>query len=112
MSLPLNVESIRATFTANGTISIPPGRSILQIRFRNTTANAVTGGIRIGTTTTGTDVVVAQAVAANAHLVIKDAAVLKNIFSISASTPLFIEAVTAWNSASVKVEIITVRTRE
>lgn len=89
--------------TANTTISIPTGWAIDQIHYANTTANAVTGGIRIGTSGGGTQVVVAQAVAGNAIGTIADANVLLKVFSRAAAQTLFIEAVTAWNSASLEI---------
>lgn len=86
--------------TANATITVPKNQRIESIVIRNTTANAVTGGIRIGTTNGGTDVVAAQAVAGNAFLVVPDAAILKRVFSTTAETVLYVQAVTGWNSAS------------
>lgn len=86
--------------------SIPAGYSIAQINIFNTTANAVTGGIRIGTTAAGTDVVVAQAVGANAILTIADADVLLKFFSTTVAQSLFIEAVTAWNSANLNIYVV------
>jgi hypothetical protein len=96
--------------TANDTLVIPAGYSILGISVVNTTANAVTGGIRIGTTDGGTDVVVALATAANAVIGVPDATILKKLFSTSVDTTLFIQAVVAWNSASVDTNIVIVKT--
>lgn len=93
------------TFTTNGTFSVPAAMAIESITFFNTTANAVTGGIKIGTTNGGIEVVVAQSVGASEIGVIKDAAILKNIFSGGSATTLYIQAVTAWNSASVNLYI-------
>jgi hypothetical protein len=92
--------------TANTTISIPAGWAIDQVHFANTTANAVTGGIKIGTTSGATDVVAAQAVGANALDTIADANVLKKVFSRSVAQTLFIQAVTAWNSASLELSFV------
>lgn len=92
--------------TANTTISIPAGWAISQILFANTTANAVSGGIRIGTTSGAADVVNAQAVGANAIGSIDDANILLKIFSRTAAQTLFIQAVTAWNSASVELSFV------
>lgn len=90
----------KTTFSSNGTFSIPAMYSIESIVIQNTTANAVTGGIKIGTTNGGTEVIVAQAVAGNDLLVVKDATILKNVFSSTVATTLYIQAVTSWNSAS------------
>ena len=93
--------SEKTTFTNDGTYSIPAGYCIDSIVFNNTTANAVTGGIKIGTTNGGTDVIAAQAVAANAFVKVQPAAILISAFSMTASTTLFVQDVSSWNSASV-----------
>lgn len=95
-----------ATLAANGTLSAPPGFCITQIAIENTTANAITGGLRVGTTDGGVDVVVALAVAGSALTFITDAALLKRVFSTSAAQTLYLQAVAAWNSASINVWII------
>lgn len=92
--------------TGNTTVSIPAGYSILQIVVENTTGNAVTGGIRIGTTAGGVDVVTAIAVSANALFVITDTVLLKSIFSLSTDTTLYIETVTLWNSANLNIRFV------
>jgi hypothetical protein len=98
-------------FTANGTIVLPAGVLLRRIYFRNRTANAVTGGIRIGTSAAGTQVVTAQAIAANAVVSINPT--IENYQA--AEQTLYVEAVTAWNSADVDVyvtyEEITTRTQ-
>jgi hypothetical protein len=92
-------------------MTIPAGVLLRRVYFRNRTANAVTGGIRIGTSAAGTQVVTAQAVAANFI-----GSILSSIenYQVAAQT-LFIEAVTAWNSAQVDViveyEEMTTRTQ-
>lgn len=97
--------------TANTTVSIPPAHAIDKVIVHNTTANAVTGGLRIGTSAAGTDVVVALTVGANALVHITDSALLKRVFSMTASQTLFLEAVTAWNSANLNVYIPLIRLR-
>lgn len=86
--------------TAQTTVVIPAAHSILQIAVHNTTGNAVTGGIKIGTTVGGVDVVLALPVAANALFVISDTEILKKIFNMADETTLYIDAVTLFNSAS------------
>lgn len=86
---------------ANTTIICPAGYSLLAVSLFNSTANAVTGGVKIGTTSGAVDVVAAQAVAANACLRILDAALLLKYFSPTVDQTLFIQAVAAWNSAAV-----------
>ena len=98
--------------TANGTVVIPAGALLRRIYFRNrSAANAVTGGIRVGTAAAGAQVVTAQAVAANA--VVSIIPTIEN-YQAAAQT-LYIEAVTAWNGADVDVvvmyEEITTRTQ-
>jgi hypothetical protein len=89
--------------TANTTLVIPAGWMLEAVVIENLTANAVTGGVRVGTTDGGAEVVVAQAVAANALVRIADAALLKGVFSTSADQTLYIQAVTSWNSASLNI---------
>jgi hypothetical protein len=105
------VGSRRVTLTANGQMTIPAGVLLRRIYFRNRTANAVTGGIRIGTSAAGTQVVTAQAVAAN--FIGSILSTIEN-YQVAAHT-LFIEAVTAWNNAQVDViveyEEMTTRTQ-
>lgn len=100
-----------ATLTANGQIVLPAGVMIRRIYFRNRTANAVTGGIRVGTSGGGTQVVTAQAVGANA--IVSTLPTIEN-YQATAQT-LFVEAVTSWNGAQVDVvvqyEEITTRTQ-
>lgn len=88
------------TVVANTTVSIPSGNIIQHLVIHNATANTVTGGIRIGTTDGGVDVVVAVAVGANALFCVLDATLLKRVFSMSGATTLYIQTVTLWNSAS------------
>lgn len=92
--------------TAAFTFPVPAGYYIKDIFVENTTANAVTGGIKVGTTDGGVDVVAALAVGANALTYVLDAALLKRIFSLTAATTLYFDAVTAFNSASLNVTII------
>lgn len=93
------------TLAANGTFTVPSGMTIESIVFENTTANAVTGGVRFGSTNGGSEVVTAQAISANGVGQIMDANILLKFFSSTAQQILYIQAVTAWNSASVKFYI-------
>lgn len=92
--------------TANTTTVIPAGYSILQIVVENTTGNAITGGIRIGTTNGGVDVAIAVAVSPNSLFVIPDSTLLKSIFSLSSDTTLYIQAVTLWNSSNINLRFV------
>jgi hypothetical protein len=100
------LASVRlSAVAADATFNVPAGYAIEAITIRNTTGNAVTGGIKIGTTAGGTDVVAAQAVAANSLVTVADAAILKRYFSATLETTLYFEDVTAWNSASLEVAV-------
>jgi hypothetical protein len=97
--------------TANTTISVPAGWALEAIHIENTTANAVTGGIRIGTTAGGTEFVTAWAVAGNDKLTSPGPTLSGfntnfNFFSRTVAQTLFIEAVTAWNSASLQMSFV------
>jgi hypothetical protein len=95
-----------ATGTTDFTIgSIPAGAYIKEIVYSNAVASAVTGGISIGTTANGTDVVAAQAVGSSALTFTPNASILKQVFSTTASTPLHAAAVTAWNSTNVTITV-------
>jgi hypothetical protein len=93
--------------TSNFTMTVPAGQQIIAIQLRETANNAITGGLKIGTTDGGTDVVTAQAVGALGNLVIADAAILLKVFSISVDTTLYLQAVVAWNNASLNVAMLT-----
>jgi hypothetical protein len=95
-----------AVIAANSAITLPPRAYLIGIVIENTTANAVTGGIKIGTTAGGVDVAAAIAVGANALVTVSDAAILKRAFSASAAQQIFIDAVTLFNSASLNVTIL------
>ena len=94
--------------TANGNNTLPAGAYITAIVIHNTTANAVTGGVNIGTAAAGAQVVSALAVGANALTWVPSASILLPIFN-SSGTPiaqtLFINAASAFNSASLNVTI-------
>ena len=74
---------ILTPITGNATTSIPAGYFIENILIENTTVNAIVGGLKIGTTNGGVDVVAALAVGANALTNIPDATLLKSVFSIN-----------------------------
>ena len=97
-------RSVAFRVGANGAVATVPQNAILRaIYIQNTTANAVTGGINIGTTSGGSDVVLAFAVGANGLLVVDGATLLKKYMSSTQDQLLFISAVTAWNSAVLNI---------
>lgn len=107
---PSPVQVINLTgVTGNTTATIPAGYAIVDVFVQNTTANAITGGIKVGTTSGAIDVVVALAVGANAVTAVAQAALLLKVFSMSATQTLFIQTVTSWNSASVDIQLVLVK---
>jgi len=100
---PKVVYNELTTLTTNTTYSVPAGMSIESIIFENTTANAVTGGIKIGTTSGGTEVILAKAVGSNEITQVTSSELLRSVFSSTVATTLHIQAVTSWNSASVRM---------
>ena len=98
----LNITSVGAA----GLMMFPANAVIERIIVTNTTANAITGGLKLGTTSGGTDVVAALTVGANALTYVTDAATLKRFFSLTAPQPIYLGAVSSWNSAIINVDII------
>jgi hypothetical protein len=86
--------------------SLPAGAYIKMVVIQNNSANAVTGGVSLGTTANGTDIVAAQAVAANALVFVTDATLLKRVFSATAAQPLHLAPVTSSNTANLTVTIV------
>jgi hypothetical protein len=105
LSGPMRRGRFRGVFAANGTIVLPLGFFMERIWFKNRTANAVTGGIRIGTSAAGTQVVTAQAVAASVQAFIAPTISGYSLTQPQVAVTLFVEAVTAWNSANVDVVV-------
>jgi hypothetical protein len=83
--------------------NLPANAYVQQIIIVNATANAVTGGVSIGSTANGTDIVAAAACAANC---VANATIVKAAFSTTAATALHAAAVTAWNSANVTITVV------
>lgn len=105
--IPLpNRIPLRAVTTANSTASLPANGYITDIVVRNNTANAITGGLKFGTSAGATDIVVALTVGASSLTFVTDAAILKRIFSTSVAQIIYIDTVTLWNSASVDIDIL------
>jgi len=86
--------------------SLPAGAYIQQIIYANTTANAITGGITVGTTANGTDVATATTCGANCLAAATDAQLAKRALSATDATPLHFAAATAWNNANVTITLI------
>jgi hypothetical protein len=92
---------------ADGTFVVPAGYRLSSIDIVNTTANAVTGGINIGTTEGGDDILAAAAVGASATI---HPTPLKRLFA--AAQTVYISAETAWNSASLTVIVMLDQTTD
>lgn len=95
-----------SAITANTSIVIAAGYAIVGLYAKNTTANAVTGGIKIGTSSGGTDVVDALGIGANAEFFIVDAPLLKRFFSFASPQTLHVHAITAWNGANIELRLV------
>jgi len=89
--------------TANATLAIPRNCLVKAIYFHNRTANAVTGGIKVGTTNGGVDILAAGAVAASAAY--EYPSLLATGLISATDLTLYIQAVSAWNSARVDVVV-------
>jgi hypothetical protein len=85
---------------------LPPNFYIESLIFQNLIASAITGGINVGSTAGGNDIVSALAIGANALLVATDAVILKRVFSTTAPTSLFVSAVTSWNGANLNAKAV------
>lgn len=91
---------------ANTSVILPARAIISQIFAVNNTANAVTGGLKFGTTNGGVDIVAALTVAAS--VASPPATILLTRFP--GQQQIFIDAAVAWNSANVDVTILYVQT--
>lgn len=97
---------LTSVITANTACTLPAGAVIQQVIVQNTTGNVITGGLKFGTTAGATDIVAALAVGATSLNIVASAAILKPLFSTSATQQIFIDAVAAWNSASANIWIL------
>lgn len=103
------VQSVAVANNANTTLVIPFGYMIFGCSMVESNSHAVTGGVKVGTTSGGADVVAAQTVNPLAAVGLTDAAILKKMFSATVDQTLFIQPVTSWNSAIVTVTFYLVR---
>lgn len=85
-----------------GTVTIPKNAVLKYIHIRNKTVNAVTGGVKVGTTAGGVDVLAAGAVAASALVTYTP---LISAANTAAARTLYFDAVTAFNSASLDIAV-------
>lgn len=96
-----------ATGTTDFLIGTLPAKAyIQQIIFSNLTANAVTGGISVGSSANGTQIVTAQTMAASTDIAVSAANLTLPVSATGVATGLHVAAVTAWNSANVVITVI------
>ncbi len=106
-TLDTPIQTLKITgITSATTLSLPTGAYVIGIVVKNTTANAVTGGLKFGTTVGGVDVIATLAVGASALVYSTDAALLKRIFSLTTSQTIYIDAVAAWNGARINIWVL------
>ena len=91
--------------SAAGSFVVPAGYIIEHIAIINNTANAITGGLKIGKTSGAADIVAAQAVAASSLNTVTGANVLIRLFSKTVDQTVYFDAVTAWNSANIDLHL-------
>lgn len=106
--LPIKTITL-SNVTVNTTTVIPAGYCITNLVIQNTTANDVTGGLRIGTIDGGADVVLNAAVIGDSLFAITDALLLKRIFSMVSDTTLYIQTIALWNNANIKLFISLIK---
>lgn len=99
-----NNNIVKQTVSSDATFIIPGGFAIAAICIENTTANTVTGGIIIGTTNGGTEVLAITPISAN-YINVLEPTLDKRYFSSRVDTTLYFQAVTAWNGSSLVVTI-------
>jgi hypothetical protein len=104
-SIVFSTGVLTGTTPVQVTPALPPGTAIRDIYVNNTTSNAVTGGVDIGTTSGAADVVSALTCAASCLTFVADSALLKRVFSLTAQQALFVLGHTAGNSSNLTLTI-------
>lgn len=97
----VNRRITRRRLAANDQFVLPKGSSLRKIYLHNVTANAVTGGVQIGTAAAGAQVLAATPVGANALVEVTPT----GTFLSKTDQTLYLSAVTAWNAAGVDVVV-------
>jgi hypothetical protein len=93
---------MQSTLSADGVMTIPAGYEIKSIVVEEDAGAVMTGGLKIGNTAGGTEVVNAEDIQASALV---SCALGKTIFSLTSTTALYVRAVSAWNGARINVNI-------
>jgi hypothetical protein len=91
-------NAVAYRFTAATSIVIPAGTYIDRVIIQETSGGAVTGGLKIGTTSGGTDVAASITCAASCLTWVPDVSLSTRIFASTAPQTLFMGAVTNFNS--------------
>ena len=105
----LNVNTgVIASGTAGVTIgTVPQNCVVYTVTIANLTANAITGGVNVGTVAAPTTILNAQAVAASTNYFVSQAPTPANSTTLVAAEPVAIQiaAVTSWNNANLNVAV-------
>lgn len=100
----------RTAIAANDTsVTIPANYRIASITIKETANNAITGGLDIGTTNGGQQIVAAYTVTALLYKTIEDSAIVTTGKVFAADTPIYINAHTGWNSANLNIQFDLVK---
>lgn len=91
-------SAVAYRFVAATSIVIPAGTYIDRVIVQETSGGAITGGLKVGTTSGGTDVLAAVTCAASCLTWVPDVSFGTRIFASTAPTTLFMAAVTNFNS--------------
>lgn len=97
------VAAVKGITAANSQIVLPAGTYIDRIVVQETSGASITGGLKFGTSSGGTQIVSAAICGASCLVWVPDASISTRIFSTQ--TQVFIDAVSSWNSAAANVTI-------
>lgn len=86
-------------------IELPANAVIRAIYIQNTTANAITGGINLGSTSGGDDLIAALAIGPNALVPIPIGALNIAWFSATEPQSIYISAVSSWNGTALNIRV-------
>lgn len=95
-----------ATLSAAGTLQLPAGAYIDRIIIQETSGASITGGLKIGTASGGTQVGTGLVCGSGCLVWVPDVSLSTRIFANTAPQTLFIDAVSSWNSARANVTIM------
>ena len=106
-TLQVNTGVIASGTTAVVIGSVPANCVVYTVTLANLTANAITGGVNVGTAASPSTMLSAQAVAASTNYFISQAPTPANMTTLVAAEPvnLQIAAVTSWNNANLNVAV-------